>query len=169
MEMDLSKNAYNQEGYEEYILGSAEVVGLMCLKVFCDGDEQRYQDLKGDAMRLGSAFQKVNFLRDLKADYQQLGRSYFPGVDIDRFDDLSKKAIEEDIRSDFDAGLRGILRLPKSARFGVYLSYVYFRALFEKIQSTPSKHIMEQRIRIPNNRKIGLLVRSYVRHSINLL
>jgi len=169
MEMDLHKSEYNRASYEEYILGSAEVVGLMCLKVFCEGDEERYSSLKYSAMRLGAAFQKINFLRDLGEDFEGLGRAYFPGVDMQQFDENSKRQIEEEIRKDFADGYEGIMKLPKSARFGVYLSYVYFFRLFQKIKKTPSKRILNERIRIPDNQKLALLLGSYVRHSLNLI
>lgn len=170
MEMDLDpERDYDQDTYETYILGSAEVVGLMCLKVFCYGNQEQYQLLKPQAMKLGSAFQKINFLRDLNADYQQLGRTYFPGVDMSDFNDAVKKEIEADIEADFKAGFEGITRLPKKARFGVYVAYVYYYALFRKIKATPSKVILNQRVRIPNHNKYRLLLSSYLRHSFNLL
>ncbi len=167
MEMDLDKSEYDEDGYKEYILGSAEVVGLMCLKVFVDGDEARYQALKKPAMQLGSAFQKINFLRDLHADYNALGRTYFPGVDITSFDNETKAAIEADIEIDFNAGYEGIKQLPKGARFGVYIAYVYYYSLFKKIKKTHSDIILNQRVRISNKRKYGLFLSSYVRHTIN--
>lgn len=169
MEMDLKDIHYDQPAFEEYILGSAEVVGLMCLRVFCEGDDEKYQRLKGPAMRLGSAFQKINFLRDLKADYKDLGRSYFPGVDLSKFNEETKKKIEDDIAIDFADGLEGIRNLPKGARFGVYMAYVYFHKLFLKIRSTRSNQIMQERIRIPNRTKYKLLFTSYLRHQFNLL
>lgn len=169
MEMDLQDIDYDQPAFEEYILGSAEVVGLMCLRVFCEGDEEMYQQLKPSAMRLGSAFQKINFLRDLKADYKDLGRSYFPGVDLKRFTEDTKKQIEDDIALDFADGLEGIRKLPKGARFGVYMAYVYFYKLFLKIKSTNSAQIMKERIRIPNSTKYKLLFTSYLKHQFNLL
>ena len=169
MEMDLQEIDYDQPAFEEYILGSAEVVGLMCLRVFCEGDEEKYQQLKPSAMRLGSAFQKINFLRDLKADYKDLGRTYFPGVDLARFTEDTKKKIEDDIALDFADGLEGIRRLPKGARFGVYMAYVYFYKLFIKIKRTNSAQIMIERIRIPNRTKYKLLFTSYLRHQFNLL
>lgn len=169
MEMDLKEIHYDQPAFEEYILGSAEVVGLMCLRVFCEGDDEKYQKLKGPAMRLGSAFQKINFLRDLKADYKELGRSYFPGVDLSKFNEETKKKIEDDIAVDFANGLEGIRSLPKGARFGVYMAYVYFHKLFLKIRSTRSNQIMQERIRIPNRTKYKLLFTSYLRHQFNLL
>lgn len=167
MEMDLYKNDYDEEGYKAYILGSAEVVGLMCLKVFVDGDEKRYQELKKPAMQLGSAFQKINFLRDLHADYHALGRTYFPGVDLNEFNERVKAEIEADIDIDFKAGYEGIKQLPKGARFGVYIAYVYYYSLFKKICSTHADIILNERVRISNKRKYGLFLSSYVRHTIN--
>jgi phytoene/squalene synthetase len=169
MEMDLHPQEYTDAKYEEYILGSAEVVGLMCLKVFCYGNEQQYEALKHNAMKLGSAFQKINFLRDLQADYNALGRVYFPGVDMREFDDDVKREIEADIEVDFRLGYEGIVQLPKKARFGVYIAYVYYYALFQKIKATPAHHILNQRVRIPNRNKYGLFIQSYVKHSFNLL
>lgn len=169
MEMDLRDITYDQPAFEEYILGSAEVVGLMCLRVFCEGDDKKYQELKYPAMRLGSAFQKINFLRDLKADYKDLGRSYFPGVDLSKFNEETKQKIEDDIAIDFANGLEGIRNLPKGARFGVYMAYVYFHKLFLKIRSTRSSQIMQKRIRIPNRTKYKLLFTSYLKHQLNLL
>lgn len=170
MEMDLHpEKEYDQQSYEEYILGSAEVVGLMCLKVFCYGQESLYQKLRYSAMKLGSAFQKINFLRDLQADYNELGRVYFPNVDMSGFNDQIKADIEADIEKDFHDGYQGIIKLPKKARFGVYVAYVYYYALFNKIKSTPSHIILNQRVRIPNRNKYGLLLSSYLRHSFNIL
>ncbi len=168
MEMDLEdKTTYDQNKYEEYILGSAEVVGLMCLKVFINGDKDAYEKLKHNAMKLGSAFQKINFLRDLHSDYKELGRTYFPGVDMQHFDEETKMAIENDIEKDFHEGYLGIKQLPKGSRFGVYIAYVYYYSLFGKIKNTHSQIILEERIRISNKRKYGLLVSSYVKHSLN--
>ena len=169
MEMDLRKEEYTQEKYEDYILGSAEVVGLMCLKVFCEGNQEQYDELKAPAMKLGSAFQKINFLRDLNADYNELGRSYFPGIDVSKLDDPTKAKIEADIKADFDAGYKGIVNLPKKARFGVYLAYVYYSALFTKISNIPSARILEERISISKPQKARLLFGSYVKHSFNLI
>ena len=169
MEMDLDKNNYNQAGYEEYILGSAEVVGLMCLKIFVEGDEKMYLKLKPDAMKLGSAFQKINFLRDIKADVHTLGRAYFPGFEIENFNVGTKKEIETDIQKDFDAGLRGIKELPKKARLGVYLAYIYYISLFRKIKNTCPDKIMNTRIRISNSKKYMLFVGSYFKHQFNLI
>ena len=167
MEMDLYKNDYDEAGYKAYILGSAEVVGLMCLKVFVDGSEERYQMLKKPAMQLGSAFQKINFLRDLHADYKKLGRTYFPGVDLNNFNEDVKTEIEADIDIDFTAGYEGIKQLPKGARFGVYIAYVYYYSLFKKIKKTHCDIILSQRVRISNKRKYGLFLRSLLRHTIN--
>jgi phytoene synthase len=169
MEMDLAKSEHNLQSYEQYILGSAEVVGLMCLRVFTERDEKMYQQLKPSAMSLGSAFQKVNFLRDLKADYQTLGRVYFPQIDMKVFSEVEKLEIEKDIQKDFDAALEGIKKLPRSSRFGVYVAYVYYLRLFKKIKSVPSYDIMKQRIRVPNYQKMGLLAGSYLKHSFSLL
>lgn len=169
MEMDLQTVEFNLQKFEEYILGSAEVVGLMCLKVFVDGDVEKYESFKASAMKLGSAFQKINFLRDLNADYNDLGRSYFPSVDLSQFSDSIKISIEQDIEADFRAGFEGIIRLPKGARFGVYIAYMYYYSLFRKIKRTPSSSIFRQRIRISNLNKYGLFVSSYFRHSLNLL
>ena len=167
MEMDLYKNEYDEAGYKAYILGSAEVVGLMCLKVFVDGNQERYLELKEPAMQLGSAFQKINFLRDLHADYQSLGRTYFPGVDLNDFNEEVKTSIEADIEIDFKAGYEGIKKLPKGARFGVYIAYVYYYSLFKKIRKAHCDLILNERVRISNKRKYGLFLSSYLRHTIN--
>lgn len=169
MAMDLTDTAHDQSSYETYILGSAEVVGLMCLRVFCEGDEANYQRLKPSAMKLGAAFQKVNFLRDLKDDHQNLGRTYFPGIDIAHLDAETKVQIEQDIQHDFDEALIGIRQLPKGARFGVYIAYVYYLNLFRKIKALPCDRIMKERVRVRNRRKFYLLTTSYVRHSFGLL
>jgi len=169
MEMDLTEKEYDQFNFEEYILGSAEVVGLMCLRVFCKGNEERYQTLKPAAMKLGSAFQKINFLRDLNADYAGMGRSYFPGLDITNFSDENKAAIEANIKADFDAGYEGIKQLPRCARFGVYVAYVYYLALFKKIRNTPPQHVLNSRIRIRNRHKLSILCYSFVRHQLNMI
>ena len=169
MEMDLNKSTYSRQGYEKYILGSAEVVGLMCLKVFVYGDQKKYQELEYSALRLGAAFQKINFLRDLKADFEEMGRSYFPGADLTHFNDEEKRKIEKEIEVDFAEGYAGILRLPKSSRFGVYLAYIYFYQLFVKIKRTEASKIMGQRIRIPNQKKYAILFQSYMKHSLNMI
>jgi len=169
MEMDLAQKTYDPHGFKEYILGSAEVVGLMCLRIFLDGNESEYQRLKPFAMSLGSAFQKINFLRDLHADYAGLGRIYFPGLEVTRFDELSKKAIENSISADFHAGYTGIKQLPRSSRLGVYVAYVYYLALFKKIKNVRPEHVMQSRIRIRNRHKARLLAYSYVKHQLNLI
>jgi 15-cis-phytoene synthase len=169
MEMDLYETDYSQPGYEEYIYGSAEVVGLMCLRVFCEGDDALYQSLVPPARKLGAAFQKVNFLRDMKSDYQDRGRVYFPGVNFDQLSEVVKKEIEEDIQKDFDEAYQGILRLPKHARFGVYMAYIYYLNLFKKIRNYSSNKILTERIRIPDSIKFLLLAKTYVRHQLNFL
>jgi 15-cis-phytoene synthase len=161
MEMDLDFKTYNDSKYHEYIYGSAEVVGLMCLKVFCEGDEAEYQRLKDPACKLGAAFQKVNFLRDIKSDYEERGRVYFPGVDFMTFDKTAKEMIEEDIQKDFDEALIGINQLPSGAKMGVKVAYLYYQKLFDKIKSLPPETITQQRIRIPNARKLSLLLGTY--------
>jgi phytoene/squalene synthetase len=167
MEMDISEQAYDQQGYEKYILGSAEVVGLMCLRVFCENNNEQYQHLKFFAMRLGSAFQKINFLRDVKGDYQTLGRTYFPSVNLSEFTNEVKAEIEQDIEKDFADGLSGIKQLPKGCRFGVYMAYVYYYQLFAKIKQTNAQAIMQQRIRISNVYKYWLVAVSYIKHQFN--
>jgi phytoene/squalene synthetase len=168
MEMDLSKTVYNSNGYKEYIYGSAEVVGLMCLYVFCEGDKNMYSDLKPSAQALGAAFQKVNFLRDVKADYEQLNRSYFPEVDFKNFTGEMKKQIEDDITRDFENAYEGILNLPCKARFGVYVAYKYYLSLFKKIKRTTPADILEQRIRIPNYGKAYIVAKAGLRSQFNL-
>lgn len=169
MEMDLNQREYTPESYKEYIVGSAEVVGLMCLKVFVQGNEDLYKKLTPEAMALGSAFQKINFLRDLQADYKGMGRVYFPNVSFENFDATTKAEIEKDIAADFDKGLAGIKKLPKQARLGVYVAYIYYKSLFNKIKNTPASQILDERIRIPNGQKVALFAKSYVRNSLNLL
>ena len=169
MEMDLSENFYNQDGYNEYIYGSAEVVGLMCLHVFCNGNAALYQNLKPYAQSLGAAFQKVNFLRDMKADYNGLNRTYFPGCDFKNFTVPDKSAIEEDIQTDFDKAFEGILQLPLKARFGVYVAYKYYLSLFKKIKKLQPQMVLQQRIRIPNYGKAMILAKASVRSKLNLL
>ncbi len=169
MEMDLDQKEHDPDSFKQYILGSAEVVGLMCLQVFVDGDRQRYEELKPSAMALGSAFQKVNFLRDLNADKNQLGRSYFPGLDVMRLDEETKKQIINDIEADFNHAYTGIKELPRGARFGVYVAYIYYLSLLRKIRRTHSSEILRKRVRIPNREKYGLLLSSAFRHAFNLL
>ncbi|GIV37809.1 MAG: phytoene synthase [Cyclobacteriaceae bacterium] len=169
MEMDLYRSRHDHNSFNEYILGSAEVVGLMCLRVFVNGDDHKYNELKPFAMKLGAAFQKVNFLRDLQADYLHMGRSYFPDVDLSAINENSKREIEKSIHADFEAAYHGIKMLPRSSRFGVYVAYVYYKTLFKKIQNTPCEIIMSTRIRIRNRHKAALLAWSYVKHQFNLL
>ncbi len=169
MEMDLGDREYDRESYETYILGSAEVVGLMCLKVFVYGDEEAYLKLKPNAMKLGAAFQKINFLRDMDADVNGLGRIYFPHVNLCELCDQTKADIEKEIQQDFASGFEGIRQLPKSSRFGVYVAYVYYSRLLKKIQKVPANRVLQERIRIPNKRKLTLFVGSYVKHSLNML
>lgn len=169
MEMDLYHDRYHDSLYKQYIYGSAEVVGLMCLRVFCEGDDELYQRLKAPARSLGSAFQKINFLRDMKSDFDERGRVYFPGVDFTRFTNEDKVAIEADIKKDFDDAYKGIVQLPRGARFGVYLAYIYYINLFKKIRNAPAARVTEERIRVPNRRKALLLFSSALRNSLNLL
>ncbi|WPP51552.1 phytoene/squalene synthase family protein [Catalinimonas niigatensis] len=169
MKMDLYMHTYNDNCYEEYIYGSAEVVGLMCLRIFCEGDEKQYAYLKEPARRLGAAFQKVNFLRDIKSDYVERGRVYFPGVDFSTFSSQAKCEIENEIQEDFDAAYQGILKLPAGAKLGVYLAYIYYLNLFKKIKKCSADRIAEQRIRIPDNQKLALLVSTYFRARFNYL
>ena len=169
MEMDLDNTRYDASKYKEYIYGSAEVVGLMCLRVFVDGDEAEYERLRATACSLGSAFQKINFLRDIRSDYHDRGRVYFPGVDYDAFDNDAKLTIEADIKADFDHAYTGIVQLPQSARLGVYLAYVYYTKLFQKIRNAPAREVTEQRIRVRDSRKVYLLASSAVKHRFNLL
>lgn len=168
MEMDLYFDSYQQEGYETYIYGSAEVVGLMCLKIFVEGDQEKYDSLKEPARKLGSAFQKVNFLRDLKDDVDERGRVYFPGVDFTSFNSNAKKAIEADIEKDFDEAYEGIKRLPVGARRGVYLAYTYYRRLFAKICGLTPEVIKNERVRVPNGKKLYLLMKTYVQYQLNV-
>lgn len=169
MKMDLQKVDYTNEKYQKYILGSAEVVGLMCLHVFTEGDLEEYRKLKPYAMKLGAAFQKVNFLRDLKDDYQVLGRTYFPGVDVANFSAAAKKQIEKDIEEDFRIALKGIKMLPASSKGGVYLAYVYYQSLFKKIKKLPAQRILSGRVRINNGRKFGLMINSLVECKMRLV
>jgi len=169
MEMDLGKKQYDKLGYEEYIYGSAEVVGLMCLYVFCNGDQSSYEQLKPYACSLGSAFQKVNFLRDLKADFEGLDRMYFPGCDFRNFTQEDKLKIEEDIQKDFDHAYEGILQLPLKARFGVYVAYKYYLSLFKKIKKLQPQKILDTRVRIPDHGKMFILAKAGIRSQLNLL
>jgi len=169
MELDLGKRNYDKAGYEEYIYGSAEVVGLMCLYVFCNGDKGLYEELKPGARSLGAAFQKVNFLRDLKADYEGLKRIYFPSCDFTNFSQCDKQSIEADIQKDFDDAHISILKLPLNARFGVYVAYKYYLSLFKKIKSLHPQSIMQERVRIPDYRKALIVAKAGIRLQLNLL
>ena len=169
MEMDLEDRTYDDNQYHEYIYGSAEVVGLMCLKVFCEDNEQEYEQLVPPARKLGAAFQKVNFIRDIKSDFEDRGRVYFPGVDFNEFTKSAKAIIEEDIQKDFDEALEGIKKLPKGAKMGVFLAYRYYLKLFNKIKKCPPDRIKEERIRIPDMRKMLILMTSYLQHSLKVV
>lgn len=170
MKQDLYKTEYKTTAeYQEYIYGSADVVGLMCLKVFVKGNEEQYEELKNSAMRLGSAFQKVNFLRDLKADFEDLSRTYFPNTNLNQLDEASKQEIIADIEADFTAGFIGIQKLPLEAKFGVYTAFVYYKKLLSKLKKTPSLEIKNTRIRVPNYEKAGLLAKCYLNYRLNIL
>lgn len=169
MELDLSRKVYDLQGYQEYIYGSAEVVGLMCLYVFCEGKQQLYNELKAPARSLGAAFQKVNFLRDVKADFEGLDRVYFPGCDFSNFTESDKRKIEADIAADFRSAYEGILRLPIKARFGVYVAYKYYLSLFRKIKQMQPQRILEERIRIPNYGKAVIVAKAGLRSQLNIL
>jgi phytoene synthase len=163
MEMDLEDHNYRQELYEKYIYGSAEVVGLMCLRVFCQGQPALFEQLREPARRLGAAFQKVNFLRDIRSDYEDRGRVYFPGLRYEQFDDAAKRAVEADIRADFEAAYIGIRQLPRSSRLGVYLAYIYYLKLFQKLRQAPATLVLAERVRLPDNTKLLLLLGSWLR------
>ena len=169
MELDLGKHTYDRAGYETYIYGSAEVVGLMCLYIFCEGNQAQYDALKPAAKSLGSAFQKVNFLRDVKADFEGLDRMYFPDCDFANFTHADKLAIEQDIQKDFDEAYAGILNLPIKARFGVYVAYKYYLSLFKKIQRLEPAHILESRVRIPDYGKAFILAKAGIRSQLNIM
>jgi phytoene/squalene synthetase len=170
MKLDLSKTTYLTENeYKDYIYGSADVVGLMCLKVFVNGDDEKYNSLKDSAMSLGSAFQKVNFLRDLKADFDDLERTYFPNTDLNNLDENAKQLIIDDIENDFAEGLKGIKLLPIEAKFGVFMAYRYYNQLLKKLKKTPALDIKNTRVRVPNYKKVELLTRSYVKYQLNLM
>jgi phytoene/squalene synthetase len=169
MEFDLSKRNYDEAGYKEYIYGSAEVVGLMCLYVFCEGNRERYLELEEPARSLGAAFQKVNFLRDIKADFNGLSRVYFPGCDFNNFTEADKRRIEADIQRDFDHAYTGITELPLKARFGVYVAYKYYLSLFKKIRRTEPEEILDSRIRIANYHKALIVLRAGVKNQLRLI
>ncbi|WP_158991461.1 phytoene/squalene synthase family protein [Mucilaginibacter sp. L196] len=169
MEMDLDKKTHDKESYQAYIYGSAEVIGLMCLKVFCGGDNKQYLHLLPAARSLGSAFQKVNFLRDIKSDLEERGRTYFPEIDLNNFGEADKQRIEADIKKDFDAGFEGIKQLPKGTRLGVYIAYVYYFQLFKKITRIPAATVLQKRIRISDTRKLSLYCKALVQQKLNLI
>ncbi|HEX7905903.1 MAG TPA: phytoene/squalene synthase family protein [Chitinophagaceae bacterium] len=169
MEMDLSKTAYSSEEYREYIYGSAEVVGLMCLCIFCEGKKEKYEKLEQSARALGAAFQKVNFLRDIRSDYDGLSRLYFPGCDFNNFTCKDKQQIEEDVQRNFKEAYQGILHLPLKARYGVYVAYKYYLSLFRKIKKMQPANVLQQRIRIPNYRKAMIIFRAGVKNQLRLI
>jgi phytoene/squalene synthetase len=170
MKLDLIKTEYKTKAeYKDYIYGSADVVGLMCLKVFVNGNNQKYIELEHSAMRLGSAFQKVNFLRDLKADFEDLSRTYFPNTDLSKLDENSKNEIINEIEADFEAGYKGIVGLPIEAKLGVYTAYVYYKKLLSKLKKTPSTEIKNTRIRVPNYQKYGLFAKCYFSYKLNII
>ncbi|RYZ30955.1 MAG: phytoene/squalene synthase family protein [Chitinophagaceae bacterium] len=169
MESDLTQNKYDRQGYEEYIYGSAEVVGLMCLYIFCEGDKSKYEKLEQSARALGAAFQKVNFLRDIKADFIDLSRIYFPGCDFHNFTEIDKQKIQQDIEQDFKNAYEGILKLPLKARFGVYVAYKYYYSLFKKIKQIEPQYILQQRVRIPNYHKAYIVLRASVKNRLRLI
>lgn len=169
MELDLQQKQYDEDGYQEYIYGSAEAVGLMCLYVFCDGNKALFEALKAPARSLGAAFQKVNFLRDVKADFEGMDRMYFPGCDFNNFSLEQKICIEKDIQKDFDEAYEGILRLPLKSRFGVYVAYKYYLSLFKKIKRLHPQRILEERIRIPNYGKLVIVAKAGLRSQLNIL
>ncbi len=167
MEMDLDKTAYTDESYKDYIYGSAEVVGLMCLRIFCEGDNAKYQNLLPKAKSLGSAFQKINFLRDIKADYDERGRTYFPKIDFKNFTEKDKQDIEADIKLDFDDAYLGIKNLPEGSKVGVYIAYVYYLELFKKIKNTPANIISNKRIRVSDSQKLILMAQAMIKNKLN--
>ncbi len=167
MEMDLDKTAYTDESYKQYIYGSAEVVGLMCLRIFCEGDNAKYQNLLPKARSLGSAFQKINFLRDIKADYDERGRTYFPKIDFKNFTEKDKQDIEADIKLDFDDAYLGIKNLPEGSKLGVYIAYVYYLELFKKIKNTPANIISNKRIRVSDSQKLILMAQAMIKNKLN--
>lgn len=169
MKLDLHKQQYNEQHYAEYIYGSAETVGLMCLYVFCEGDGKMYEQFKPFAQSLGAAFQKVNFLRDLKDDFETLDRVYFPNCDVKSFSSIDKRKIESDIQKDFDHAYKGIIQLPAKSKFGVYVAYKYYLSLFRKIQRLQPRHITTRRVRIPNYWKLFIVATAGVKNQLNIL
>lgn len=169
MKHDLENKKHDTESYKKYIKGSAEAVGLMCLKVFCDGDQKPYDNLKDYACTLGSAFQKINFLRDLNADYSVLKRVYFPDLNIEKFNDKEKEKIEDDIHNEFMIALEGIKKLPKNAKQGVYLAYSYYYSLFRKIKAIPASQILSKRIRVNNFQKFIILIKAHIKIKLSII
>lgn len=169
MEMDLEKMDYDEDTYKDYIYGSAEVIGLMCLRVFCEGNDDEYESLEGQAKRLGAAFQKINFLRDIKSDFEERGRTYFPNVSFGNFSERDKITIEKDILKDFEEGKRGIQKLPKGCRAGVYIAYIYYLELYRKVALTSAKDISTKRIRVSDKKKVLLLAQALVRNKLNII
>lgn len=169
MELDLTRSGYDDAGYAEYIYGSAEVVGLMCLYIFCEGDKKLYEELKPSAQALGAAFQKVNFLRDIRADFHDLKRVYFPGCNFNQFTEAEKRKIEADIENDFNAAYEGVLKLPVKARFGVYVAYTYYRSLFKRIKKIQPSGILQRRIRIPDHKKLLILLKARVKNQFGVI
>ncbi|MBB5396012.1 phytoene/squalene synthase family protein [Mucilaginibacter sp. AK015] len=169
MKMDLDKTAYDEDGYKKYIYGSAEVIGLMCLRVFCENDTELYSKLVPKARSLGSAFQKINFLRDIKSDYEDRGRTYFPEVDFTNFTEADKQVIETDIKRDFDDAFEGIKLLPKGSRLGVYVAYIYYLQLFKKIKATAALTVMQKRIRVSDTQKLGLYFKARLHQKLNII
>ncbi|MDB5012401.1 MAG: phytoene/squalene synthase family protein [Daejeonella sp.] len=169
MEMDLEKTVYDEATYRDYIYGSAEVIGLMCLRVFCNGDDKHYESLKGQAKSLGAAFQKINFLRDIKSDFEERGRTYFPNVSVANFSEQDKIKIEKDILKDFEEGKKRIQKLPAGCRAGVYIAYIYYLELYKKVKLTSAKEISSKRIRVSDKKKIWLLAQALVRNKLNII
>jgi phytoene synthase len=169
MKMDLDKTAYDDDGYKTYIYGSAEVVGLMCLRIFCENNTELYDQLIPKARSLGSAFQKINFLRDIKSDYEDRGRTYFPQIDFGNFTEADKQQIETDIKKDFDDALDGIKQLPKGSRLGVYVAYIYYLQLFKKISATSARTIIQKRIRVSDTQKLGLYFKAMLHQKLNVI
>ena len=167
MEMDLSQQSHDEASYNQYIFGSAEVVGLMCLRIFCNRNAKQYEELLPSARSLGSAFQKINFLRDIKSDYDERGRTYFPKVDFQNFTETDKSLIEADIKIDFDDAYEGIKNLPDGAKLGVYIAFVYYLELFKKIKNTPANTIAKERIRVSDSKKIVLMAQAMIKNKLN--
>ena len=169
MEVDLHQKAHDRQSYDNYIFGSAEAIGLMCLKVFCAGDDFLYNKLRSNARSLGAAFQKVNFLRDIKADVEERGRSYFPNIDFSNFNETDKQSIQDEIQKDFDHAFEGIIQLPAGTRKGVYIDYIYYLQLFKKIANTPAQTVLQKRIRVSDTRKLSLYCKALVQQRLNLI